>query len=207
MKNINCKELGILIKNISSDVQSINNEQTRYTIEKKLKGIMDCFEKNMEFNPQEYYVNNDCMQFTRDIIKICDFKSIGELLNELYKREKLSQRKYPNDVQALVSMSNKIKDSCKNLGIKTLNEDNLYEAYMNPDSDLAYDVGIRYDLDMDNAQEEDIIIWAIPYFITYPNFGVNNTILGYINYPINEARAFYNVKKYDELIGNQPPQL
>ncbi len=207
MKNTNCKELGILIKNISSDIQNINNEQTRRMIEKKLKFIIDCFEKNMDFNPKEYYENNDCMNFTRYIFKICDFKAIGELLNELYIREKIAERKYPNDVKPIVSMSNKIKESCKNLGIKTLTEGQLYDAYMNPDSDMAYDIGIRYDLDYENAQEDDIIINAIPYFITYPNFGVNNTILGYINYPINEARAYYNEKKYDELMGNQSPQM
>ena len=207
MKNINCTELGNLIKNISRDVQSINNEQFRRMIEDKLKYIIECFEKNMTFNPQEYYVNNDSDQFTRDIFKICNFKAIGELLNELYKREKIAEKKYPSDVEPLLLLSTTIKESCKNLGIKTLNESQLYEAYMNPDSDMAYDIGIRYGIDYENAQEDDIIINAIPYFITYPNFGVNNTILGYINYPINAAGAYYNEKKYDELVGNQPPQI
>lgn len=202
MKNINCSEVMSLIEKVNDISQNIYDEKTKTRILNWKKTLEKTLNSNQEFNPGEYYENKTPCNFARDCINICNFKGIISFLDNVFKNAKIWDKKGNSDTNTLYKIVNEVQNTCKNLGIRSLSADNLYDRYMDPESDATYNVGIRPEIDYDNSLEDDITIWSIPYIIKVPEFNINGEIINYLNMPINEAICYYNVQKYDELVKN-----
>lgn len=202
MREINCREIQNLRETIEKDVEYIIDEKTRSRILTWMKSINKALEKNIEFNPEEYFIKNDASRFSQQCMNICSFDGITTFLSNVFMNYKHWERKGNSDARALYKIFDNTKKSCKSLGIFSADERTLYEAYMDPESDRTYNIGIRYQINFEKEEymEKDITIREIPYIIRFPSFRPNGEIIEYLTLPVNEAVCYYNLDKYDELV-------
>lgn len=204
MKKINCVQLGNLVKYLTLNVGKIKNEQLKIGIKHGISGISRSYLKNNSFNPEEYMKNHDAINFSLDCFRICNFEPVANLITELYTRGKWASTFSSEDAEVIFDLLNFTKNTCKKLGIKSATAEELYDGYMHPDTEYAIDLGINGDVYEENDIPNDIELWAIPYYISVPQFNYKNEIFEVAHFPVNDARVLYNQKKYDELSEQTP---
>ena len=200
MKNTNITQIGNLIKFLSFYLDNVQSEQLRTVLAKKREGLYKCFSSNASFNPKDYYRTSSAYDFSEECFDICQFGYITDLLTDLHNYKKWAVTHAPNDVEFLKKLDEYSKNVCMHLGIRTPSLSDLQNAYMHPDSDLAFELGINVNVVDENDLKHDIELWSIPYYVAIPEFDKKDRVYNYRYWTINDASAFYNRRKYDELV-------
>lgn len=202
-KSVNCNEIAKLIKYISSSLKMIRDEKTRLRVQELMKHLYKAFESNMAFSPVDFCRKYSARDFSNQCYGIISFNEIAIFMTEIFKDFKSAEKTGSVDSPVLFLIFNEVKETCKNLGIKTADLKTLYNAYMNPEPDLWGRFHIDVQINDENSIPNDIEIGEIPYFVKLPLFEKDGRIIGMLDFPINYAPCYYNVRKYNELVGAQ----
>ena len=204
MKKINCETIEDLSSNIQEGVGNVEDENTRRRVLNWMRGVEKTLKKNEEFDPEEFFNKNknNAVAFSQQCRSICGFDGIIQFMLNVFRNFKICEAKCNRDSNALYKIFDSTKKACRLLGIFSADARTLYEAYMDPESDLAHNIGIESEVNYEKEDyfEKDITIREIPYNIRIPDFRANGEIMNYITLPVNEAVCYYNLDKYEELV-------
>lgn len=160
---------------------------------------MQSIKPKEEYNKNRFYPNDtgyfkehpDAMYVEKrfpDLAKV--YSSVIDFLNWIYGGYKIATKKGIN-AKPIYEIFEQAKNVCSKLGVRSLDADTLWEAFSNPNSDIAINLDIDVNYDEENSLQNDIAINSLPYIFDCPAFDSVNGMKIWRNYA-KKGQAWYN---------------
>ncbi len=201
MKKVYCDEMIKLVKFIEENMVKLSSNEKIENLKITLNLIKaNDLRKAMDYNPEEKYDFRRAPNFGFDFRDSFSFSYIIKLAHELNTKMRVSLKKEEfSDYSIYKSILNETKNALKNMGVKTFDKESLYQSYFNPRSDRSSSETLGIILDDSGELDSNIVIDAIPYFITMPEFNVEGKIYKYYDEKVNKPSCWYNKEWYLKL--------
>ena len=201
MKKVYCEEIIKLVKFIEENMVKLSSTEKIENMKISLILIKANDLKNaMDYNPEEKYDPRRAPDFVSDFHGSFSFESLIKFIHDLNSKVRVTLKKEEfSDYSIYKSILNETKNAFKNMGIKTVSKESLYQAYFNPRSDRTLSESLGIGLAESGELNNNIEIDAIPYFITMPVFNVEGKIYKYYDLAVNKPSCWYNKDWYFNL--------
>ena len=203
-----------LISKVKEQIDLLKNEGNKKRVIYLTKYLDKAYEKNINKQVRIEYENSPYSSNSgRGYLEIhkyagfiaADFPSLAssyaniiEFMNNIYQQERVSEKKGDGDSSTLFGIFAITKKSCLLLGIHCPDAYTLYNAITgDPYAEKSELFDMDFEIDEENALEQDIIISSLPYTVTAPMFTWEGP--GKYELPVTKPRAkiWYNKSYLD----------
>ena len=204
MKINNIKSIKTLLDNLYKIKEKLGNERNKKKIENEIKKIEECLKANEEFNVTKWIREEKPSYFSQ--MKAKDFKldyltnSFNNILGYFKMCNNSKDSIEYKDGKVMIELLNLYNDCFKNIGIFGFNIQ-MAEQLISLSTDIEpQDMGFDVDYSDETINNEDFIIYKIPFFIQYPRYrSIDNKLVEYVRLPISFGKIIYNESYIDKI--------